>query len=1162
MLAALIFAGVASACAPTSGDVSPPAASVPAVSAGPDVATTDAVRYGLGGLPVSFVANQGRWDPRASWVAPGAEATAYFLDGRVRWALEGDVSTWVVDQVLVGARAAAPRSSVAAPGVVSYLVGEVHHAGLPTATELRLDQAWPGIDVVWSGTGGHIEATYRLAPGTDPDQVRVAWQGAESVAVTGEGRLAVTTPARSFEEDAPKAYQDVDGHRIPVEVAYELDGAGAYGFRLGAYDPVLPLVIDPTVLVYAGFLGGSGYDEGRGIAVDGAGNAYVTGITDSTSATFPETVGVFQAANGGLYDAFVAKVNPTGSALVYASFVGGTNTDVARAIAVDGAGNAYVTGWTNSTSFPLTSQVFQTGYGGGSADAFVAKVNPTGSALLYAGFLGGSGIEEGHGIAVDAAGNAYVSGTTTSTAATFPETSGAFQPENAGNDDAFVAKVNPTGSALVYAGFLGGSNSDRANGIAVDGAGNAYVTGDTDSTASTFPETVGVFQPANAGSFDGFVAKVNPTGSALLYAGFLGGDGSNGDRGLAIAVDGAGNAYVTGETDSTAATFPVTAGAFQAEANAVPYDAFVAKVNPTGSALVYASFLGGGGNDTGRGIALDGIGNAFVVGETTSTTRDFPATPGGFQPENAGSTDAFVAKVNASGSALVYAGFLGGSVTDIGFGIAVDGAGNAYVTGQADSSAATFPETPGVFQPGHAGGRGDAFVAKILFLPELSIADTSVTEGDSGTAVATFTITRSPGSSAPSSVQWSTSDGSAVSPGDYVPVAPTTVVFATGETAKTVSVTVNGDTAVEPNDGFTVSLSSPSGAVIADGTAVGRILNDDTAAISINDATVSEGNAGTKAATFTISRTGATGGPASVRWFTADSTAIAPGDYVAATPATVEFGAGQTTRTLSVVVQGDTAAEADETFVVRLEAATGASIGDGTGLGRIVNDDAGFSVNDATVTEGDSGTISATFTVSRTGVTTGSSSVRWFTEDGTASASGDYTAVPTTTLSFTAGQMTKTVSVIVRGDTAVEANETFVVRLDGAVGATISDGSGLGRITNDDVATIAVNDVTLTEGQSGTKSATFTITRSGAVGGPASVVWSTADGTAAASSDYTAVAPTTVGFGPGETIKTLSVTVLGDTAAEANETFLVRLTVPIGASIADGSGLGRITNDD
>jgi hypothetical protein len=667
----------------------------------------EAVRTDLGRLPVSFVANRGRWDTRASWVAPGAEATAYFGDRGVRWALAptGEKPGWALHQGLMGARAGTPTASVPAAGLVSYFVGEHHHAALPTATELTLADAWPGIDVVWSGVDGRIETTYRVAPGADPARIRVAWEGADGLAVTHEGRLSVSTPVRSFEEDAPRAFQDRHGARVPVAVAFELDAAGGYGFRLGSYDPALPLVIDPTVLVYAGFLGGTGWDVCTGIAVDGAGNAYVTGWTQSSQATFPDTPGAFQLGNpGGASDAFVVKIDRAGSALVYASFLGGTSRDLGTGIAVDGRGNAYLTGWTQSTAatFPDTSGVFQSENAGGGTDAFVAKVNPTGSALVYASFLGGREYDFGYGIAVDGAGNAYVTGWTGPRAAIDPH------PPPVEEADAFVVKVNRTASSQLYSRLLGGGGLDFGYGVAVDGAGNAYVTGSTRST--TFPVTPGVFQPNSAGNFDAFVVKVNRNGSALLYAGFLGGSGW--DEGRAIAVDGAGNAYVTGSADSTstAASFPATPGVFQPE-NA-GYDAFVAKVNPSGSTLVYAGFLGGAGGEFGSGIVVDGAGNAYVTGGTSSTAASFPATPGVFQPENAGDYDAFVAKVNRTGSGLVYAGFLGGARGDFGFAIAVDGAGNAYITGRTESTTATFPVTPGVFQPEGAGG-GDGFVAKI-----------------------------------------------------------------------------------------------------------------------------------------------------------------------------------------------------------------------------------------------------------------------------------------------------------------------------------------------------------------------------------------------------------------------------------------------------------------
>ncbi|HJV09341.1 MAG TPA: SBBP repeat-containing protein, partial [Acidimicrobiales bacterium] len=537
--------------------------------------------------------------------------------------------------------------------------------------------------------------TYHLAAGADPSQVRVAWHGADPLAITPDGRLAVTTPVRTVEEDAPKAFQDVHGRRVPVEVAFELHDAESYGFRLGHYDRTLPLVIDPAVLLYAGFLGGAGNEFSNGIAVDGSGNAYVTGLTGSGADTFPETPGALQATNNGAGDVFVAKVNPTGSSLLYATFLGGSGEDIGHDIAVDGAGVAYVTGATNSTDFPTANPIQATA--GGLYDAFLVKLNAAGSALVYATYLGGSGQDHGYGVAVDGAGNAYLAGETSSS--NMP-TANALQATNGGLVDAFVAKVNAAGSALVYSSYLGGSGTDVGTAIALDGAANAYLTGFTDST--NFP-TANPLQAAQAGSNDAFLAKLNASGTALVYATYLG--GSSNDTGIDVAVDAAGNAVVAGATLSS--DFP-TANALQA-VNAGAPDAFVAKVNAAGSALVSSTYLGGAAADAAFSLALDASGNAYLSGQTLSDT--FP-TANPFQATRAGSVDAFVAKLNAAGTALVYSSYLGGAQQEVGQAIAVDAAGNAYVTGFTASPAATFPETSGVFQPA-PGGSNDAFVAKV-----------------------------------------------------------------------------------------------------------------------------------------------------------------------------------------------------------------------------------------------------------------------------------------------------------------------------------------------------------------------------------------------------------------------------------------------------------------
>jgi len=390
--------------------------------------------------------------------------------------------------------------------------------------------------------------------------------------------------------------------------------------------------------------------------------------------------------------------------LLYSTYLGGGG-ELNAAITVDSAGNAYVTGVTTSTNYPTTAGDFQTTAPGGPGDAFVTKLNPTGSGLVYSTYLGGSGSDQGSGIAVDSSGNAYVTGVTFSR--NFPTTLGAFQTTGPrGNQAAFVTKLNPTGSGLLYSTYLGGSYADNGASIAVDSSGNAYVTGQADS--NDFPTTAGAFQPTfGGGNSDAYVAKLNPTGSGLVYSTYLG--GINQDQAIGIAVDSSGDAYVVGTTGS--ADFPTTAGAFQATGNqgAInPFDAFVTKVNPTGSGLVYSTYLGGSRFDEGTAIAVNALGNAYVTGLTESA--DFPTTVGALQTTLDGTDDAFVTKLDPTGSVLVYSTYLGGSSVDFGRAIAVDSSGNAYVAGLTEST--NFPTSAGAFQP-TSGGSQDAFVTEV-----------------------------------------------------------------------------------------------------------------------------------------------------------------------------------------------------------------------------------------------------------------------------------------------------------------------------------------------------------------------------------------------------------------------------------------------------------------
>jgi hypothetical protein len=669
------------------------------------------VRGSFGRLPLSFTENQGQADTRIAFYIQSPGHSLYFTqDGHTLRLSQGkgeDARAHTIKVELLGAAAERIEGLERAPGIVSYFKGpkDQWRTAIPTHTKIGYVQPWPGIDLAYDGPDGRLESIYTVAPHADPAQIRLRYSGQDSLRLDAHGNLVYTTSLGEITETAPVLYQVIEGRRILVAGRYILLDKSTVGFHVAQYDPAHALVIDPT-LAYAGYIGGSNFDKGYGIAVDSAGSAYVTGYTESLEGTFPVKVGPDLTHNGGGPDAFVAKVNAAGTALVYAGYIGGSAGDYGFAIAVDSAGNAYVTGTTLSTeaTFPVTvgPDLTHNGY----YDAFVAKVNPAGTALVYCGYIGGSNEEAGYGIAVDTSGNAYVTGYTYSDQATFPVAVGPSLIYS-GEGDVFVAKVNAAGTALVYAGYIGGSASDKATGIAVDSARNAYVTGSTQSTEASFPVTVGPDLTHNGGGNDAFVAKVNAAGTALVYAGYIGGIGD--DQANGIAVDSAGNAYVTGYTESTEATFPVTVGPDLTH-NGGRYDAFVAKVNAAGTALVYAGYIGGDGFDQAYGIAVDSAGNAYVAGGTTSTEATFPVLDGPDLTFN-GAFDAFVAKVNAAGTALVYAGYIGGSGNDQATAIAVDSAGNAYVTGHTSSDQTSFPVTVGpalIY-----GGAIDAFVAKI-----------------------------------------------------------------------------------------------------------------------------------------------------------------------------------------------------------------------------------------------------------------------------------------------------------------------------------------------------------------------------------------------------------------------------------------------------------------
>ena len=487
-------------------------------------------------------------------------------------------------------------------------------------------------------------------------------------------------------------------------------------FSLSEYNPMYPLVIDPS-LVYSTYLGGSGGehgDLGMGIAIDSSGSAYVVGTTDS--ADFPTTSGTYNRTFGGPRDVFVTKLNPSGSSLIYSTYLGGSGDYPWNmvGIAVDSSGNAYITGTTNSSIFPVTGSAFNQTFSG-NGDGFITKLNPSGSSLVYSTFIGGSDADICSHIAVDSNGNAYVTGYTGSN--DFPTTSGAYNQTFGGIVDGFITKLNPTGSSLIYSTYLGGSGYEYGNDIAVDGNRSAYVTGYTYS--DSFPTSSGAYSRTFAGNEDAFISKLNPSGSSLDYSTYLG--GWHIDVGHSIAVDSGGNAYVTGYTYSN--DFPTTSGTYNQTFGDQGYqDAFVTKLNPSGSSLVYSTYLGGQSVDHGYGVAVDKGGNTYVTGVTHS--GDFPTTANAYNRTFSGTGDVFISKLNPAGSSLLFSTYLGCPGEDVGLDIAADNSSNVYVTGFTYSN--NFPTTPGAYNRSYGGGGYDAFVAKLTPGPARTVSQVYV----------------------------------------------------------------------------------------------------------------------------------------------------------------------------------------------------------------------------------------------------------------------------------------------------------------------------------------------------------------------------------------------------------------------------------------------------
>jgi hypothetical protein len=673
------------------------------------------------------------------------------------------------------------------PGTANYFIGNdpaKWHTNIPTYSKIRYNSVYPGIDLIYHGNQRQLEYDFVVTSNADPQAIQLQFQGARKLTLNPDGELQIFAGDGAIAFHKPVIYQIINGKRETVEGNFQISANNLVSFKLGAYDRTRELVIDPT-LAYSTYLGGNvAYtgDYGNSIAVDSAGNAYITGSTGSS--VFPISSTAFQSSfssnqrnSSNSYNVFVTKLNAEGTAIVYSTYLGGSGSywysDSGSAISVDAAGDAYVTGYTGSSNFPITSQAYdKTNKALATSDAntaFVTKLNPTGSALIYSTYLGGSGVarccspsvgDAATAIAVDPSGNTYIEGTTYST--DFPISTAAFQKVNnaatISMSNIFLAKLNSSGSALVASTYLGGSgyaenccyyfsSGDFGTGLAIDGTGSAYVTGYAFS--QNFPVTSDAYQKVNradsslnntgASNYNAFVTKFNPTLSSLVYSTYLGGTGNpySSDAAFGIAVDASCYAYVTGQAGSS--DFPVTKGAFQTTDPSLnnTLSSFVTRLNTTGSELEYSTYLGGSitdaheRGDVAAGIRVDAAGQAYITGSAQSL--NFPVTSTAYQPKNSESVytpddyysgNAFIFQLKEDGSAPVYGSYLGGTGGtsgaggDSGSALALDDDGNAYITGHTlSTNFPTLPD-PGAFQttmPANTAGnqnRGNAFVAK------------------------------------------------------------------------------------------------------------------------------------------------------------------------------------------------------------------------------------------------------------------------------------------------------------------------------------------------------------------------------------------------------------------------------------------------------------------
>ena len=689
----------------------------------PSMPSKEAVSAKLADLERGWVKNEGQWDERALFSAPGYFGNTWITkDGellhvavkqeeckeKTTKAQACPSKSWVISERWVGGKVQAIKGEEELQTKVSYFMGNdpsKHRSNLSTYRYVSLGEVWSGVEVQLKATQKTVEKLFYVQPGADPSKIQVQVDGAKGLKLSKDGEIIIQTGLGDLKLSKPIAWQEKDGKKLPVEVSYKLIGKNRYSFEVAKADPSLPIVIDP--ILQSTYLGGRDNDYAYALAIHPTtGEIYVAGRTLSTD--FPKTTGGAQGSNRGYADAFVARLNSGLTQIIQSTYLGGRGIDWAIALAIHPTtGEVYVAGFTLSDDFHRTSGGAQTSYGGGLGDAFVAKLNSSLTQILQSTYLGGSGSDAAYALAIHpTTDEVYVAGETYST--NFPGISGGAQASNRGYADAFVARLNSNLTQILQATYLGGSGYDWAYALAIHPTtGEVYVAGYTSST--DFPRTSGGAQTSyGGGPHDAFVAKLNSGLTQIIQSTYLGGRGKDEAKALAIHPT-TGDVYVAGYTSST--DFPRTSGGAQAGFGEGFFDAFVARLNSNLTQIFQSTYLGGSFVDMAYALAIHPTtGDVYVAGYTSSD--DFPGTSGGAQTGRGGLIDAFVTRLNSGLTQILQSTYLGGSDSNYAHALAIHPTtGDVYVAGETEST--NFPGTSGGAQTSYGGGNKDAFVARL-----------------------------------------------------------------------------------------------------------------------------------------------------------------------------------------------------------------------------------------------------------------------------------------------------------------------------------------------------------------------------------------------------------------------------------------------------------------